>query len=124
VPFVTPSGGASENHPDDGRQTLAICQEKTTETDGGHLGTAQGLIGVSKGFWITMARLAGWSGASSSSTCDVNSDGSTDALDLQRLANVILGVNSGSGDLNHDGRTDALDLQVLANVVLGMASCP
>lgn len=60
VPFTTPSGSASENHANDGRSVAAICQEKTTETDGGHLGTAQGLVSVAKGLWITVARIAGW----------------------------------------------------------------
>jgi hypothetical protein len=60
VPYVTPNGSNSENYPDDGREIPAICQEKTTETDGGHLGTAQGMVSVAKGFWILMARLAGW----------------------------------------------------------------
>jgi hypothetical protein len=60
VPYSTPSGSASENYPDDGRKLPAICQEKTTEVDGGHLATAQGLIGVAKGFWVLAARLAGW----------------------------------------------------------------
>ncbi len=62
VPYTTPSGSGGENYPDDGRQIPAVCQEKTTETDGGHLGTAQGLISVAKGLWILMARVAGWSG--------------------------------------------------------------
>lgn len=60
VPYTTPSGSASENHPDDGRDIPAICQEKTMETDGGHLGTAQGVVSVAKGMWILMARIAGW----------------------------------------------------------------
>jgi len=60
VPYTTPSGSAGENYPDDGRDIPAICQEKTTETDGGHLGTAQGVVSVAKGMWILMARIAGW----------------------------------------------------------------
>jgi hypothetical protein len=60
VAYQTPSGSASENHPDDGLDIPAICQEKTTEADGGHLSTAQGLVSVAKGLWVLHARLAGW----------------------------------------------------------------
>jgi hypothetical protein len=60
VYYETPSGNRWENHPDDGRDIPAVCQEKTTETDGGHLGTAQGLVSVAKGLWILHARIAGW----------------------------------------------------------------
>lgn len=52
-----------ENHPDDGQDLLAICQEYTTETDGGHLGrVSAGKIRVAKAFWVLMARIAGWDG--------------------------------------------------------------
>ncbi|MFZ0427812.1 MAG: hypothetical protein WAO20_06830 [Acidobacteriota bacterium] len=61
VPYTTPSGNASENHPSDGVNIPAVCQEKTLETDGGHLGTAQGVISVAKGFWLLVAEIAGWS---------------------------------------------------------------
>jgi hypothetical protein len=58
--YATPSGNKSENHPDDGLQIPAICQEKTFETDGGHLATAQGTVSVAKGFWVLVAQVAGW----------------------------------------------------------------
>ena len=52
-----------ENHPDDGQQLLAICQEYTTETEGGHLGRVTGgRLRVAKAFWVLMARIAGWDG--------------------------------------------------------------
>jgi hypothetical protein len=59
-------------------------------------------------------------------TCNINGDGSVNYLDLQILANVILGVGqtSSSYDLNSDGRVDYLDLQILSNVILGIRSCP
>lgn len=62
----------------------------------------------------------------SSTTCDINSDSSVNVLDMQSLANVILGINpsSSSFDLNRDARVDVLDLQILNNVVLGLRSCP
>src|SRR5437867_2800090 len=57
--------------------------------------------------------------------CDVNADGSVNALDLQVLINAILeGLTAGSYDVNQDGAVNALDLQTLANVVLGTRTCP
>lgn len=57
VPYLT------ENYPDDGVNYPAICQEYTTETDGGHLGrVSAGKIRVAKAFWVLMARIAGWDG--------------------------------------------------------------
>jgi hypothetical protein len=52
-----------ENYPDDGQDLLAICQDYTTETDGGHLGSVSGgRLQVAKAFWVLMARIAGWEG--------------------------------------------------------------
>jgi hypothetical protein len=52
-----------ENHPDDGQDLLAICQDYTTETDGGHLGSVSGgRVRVAKAFWVLMAKIAGWEG--------------------------------------------------------------
>jgi hypothetical protein len=58
-------------------------------------------------------------------TCDLNSDGGVNAIDLQRMVNMILGLASSSSsyDLNSDGKVDVLDLQILNNVVLGLRSC-
>lgn len=60
------------------------------------------------------------------SMCDLNKDGSVNALDLQLLINSILGVPGSllGGDLNGDGSTNVLDLQLLINVILGVISCP
>jgi hypothetical protein len=50
-----------ENYPDDGLALPAICQDYTTEVDGGHLGSVSGGgIRAAKAFWVLMARLAGW----------------------------------------------------------------
>lgn len=55
------NGNTSENYPDDGLDTLAICPHYTTEVDGGHLGNVSvGKIRVAKAFWVLMAQLAGW----------------------------------------------------------------
>jgi hypothetical protein len=57
VPYLT------ENYPDDGQNYPAICQDYTTETDGGHLGSVSaGKLRVAKAFWVLMARIAGWNG--------------------------------------------------------------
>ena len=59
IPFT--NGNNSEDWPDDGEAFPAICQHYTTETDGGHLGAVSvGKIRVAKGFWVLMARIAGW----------------------------------------------------------------
>jgi len=60
------------------------------------------------------------------SACNINGDASVNVLDLQALANVILGLSpsSSSYDLNNDGTIDVLDLQILNNVILGLRSCP
>src|SRR5206468_2570573 len=46
------------------------------------------------------------------SSCDISGDGAVNVLDLQRVANIILGKTSSTagGDVNHDGRIDVLDL--------------
>lgn len=61
----------------------------------------------------------------SGSGCNINGDSAVNVLDLQALANAILGINPppAGGDLNSDGRVDVLDLQFLSNVILGIRSC-
>jgi len=60
VQYCTMSG-TCENHPNDGQNIIAICQDYTTEIDGGHLGSVSGGgIQIAKAFWVLMARLAGW----------------------------------------------------------------
>lgn len=62
VPYS--NGNNSENFPDDGQNTPAICQHYTSETEGGHLGNVSaGKIRVAKAFWVLMARIAGWDGS-------------------------------------------------------------
>lgn len=48
-----------------GRNLPAICQDYTTESEGGHLGSVSGArIRTAKAFWVLMARVAGWDGIS------------------------------------------------------------
>jgi hypothetical protein len=62
VPYCDMHGNC-EDFPDDGLDLPAICQDYTTETDGGHLGSVSaGKIRVAKAFWVLMARIAGWDG--------------------------------------------------------------
>ncbi len=87
--------------------------------------TAFNASGLESGFSNEVSTTIG--GTPSTSKCDINNTGSVDALDLQIMINVILGIQTmpaGKGDLNGDGRIDALDLQILANVILGLRSCP
>jgi len=60
IEYCTKSGKC-ENFPDDGQNILAICQDYTTETEGGHLGSVSGGgIQIAKAVWVLMARVAGW----------------------------------------------------------------
>lgn len=53
--------GSCENHANDGQSLPAICQDWTTETDGGHLGsTSGGALRIAKAYWVLMAQIAGW----------------------------------------------------------------
>jgi hypothetical protein len=62
VPYCSQSGDC-ENYPNDGHNYPAICQEYTTETNGGHLGSVSGGgLRIAKAFWVLMARIAGWEG--------------------------------------------------------------
>ncbi len=52
---------------------------------------------------------------------DLNADGSVDAIDLQLLVNVLLGLTTNPlADLNTSGSVDAVDLQLLVNFLLGL----
>ena len=61
VAYTSPVNGNVENYPNDGLNLPAICQDYTTETDGGHLGSVSGArIRTAKAFWVLMAQIAGW----------------------------------------------------------------
>lgn len=60
IAYVT-NGTVRENYEDDGLQIPSICQQYTTEVNGGHLGSASvGGIRLAKAFWVLAARIAGW----------------------------------------------------------------
>ncbi len=62
-------GDKCENHPSDGINITAICQDYTTEVDGGHLGSVSAAkIRLAKAFWVLMAHVAGWDPALPAST--------------------------------------------------------
>ncbi len=83
--------------------------------------TAYNTSGSESGFSNIVSATAG---SSSSPSCDVNGDGSVNALDLQGLSNGILaGSTSSVYDINRDTAVNALDLQRLANIILGTAVC-
>ena len=83
--------------------------------------TAYNTSGSESGFSNIVSATAG---SSSSPSCDVNGDGSVNALDLQGLSNGILaGSTSSVYDINRDIAVNALDLQRLANIILGTAVC-
>ncbi len=51
-------------YPNDGVNQPAICQDYTTEVDGGHLGSvSSGGLRIMKAYWVLMARIAGWNPA-------------------------------------------------------------
>lgn len=80
--------GAFENYPDDGRDYPAICQDYTTEVDGGHLGSVSaGRVQVAKAAWVLMARLAGWEPLFG----DFDGDQDVDLDDYRRFADCLSG---------------------------------
>ena len=84
--------------------------------------TAVNIDGLESDFSNEVFTTIGGSGV----TCDINGDSTINAIDLQALANIILGMSppSSSFDVNLDGSLDVLDLQIPNNTVLGLRSCP
>jgi YD repeat-containing protein len=58
--------------------------------------------------------------------CDVNGDGQVNAVDVQAIVNMALGVTSSTvaADFDEDGVINVVDVQTLINVVAGIATCP
>jgi hypothetical protein len=82
------------------------------------------------------ARLVGWSlnnssgypemwlgtlsSTSTANRCDINGDGTIDAIDVQMTINQTLGA-CGNADLNGDGPCNVIDIQRVINASLGGA---
>jgi hypothetical protein len=90
------------------------------------IGTATNFCPYSKTEISSHASLYSSCLASVSGNCDINNDGQVNVLDMQSLANTILGIAACPNvcDSNKDGSVNVLDLQLQANVVLGTAACP
>jgi hypothetical protein len=54
-----------------------------------------------------------------SSPCDIDSNGSLNEMDVQLITNIALGIQAGNADLDGDGRTTVVDVQRIINAVLG-----
>lgn len=53
-------------------------------------------------------------------SCDFNSDGIVNALDVQLAVNQAIGISScDSADLNRDGQCDTADVQRVVDAALG-----
>lgn len=52
-------------------------------------------------------------------TCDLNTDGRNDVLDLQLQVNQALRVTTCTNDLNHDGSCNVVDVQRVINAIIG-----
>jgi hypothetical protein len=55
----------------------------------------------------------------SGSACDVNSDGTTNVVDVQQEVNQALGTTNCTADINKDGQCTVIDVQRVVNAALG-----
>ena len=61
------------------------------------------------------------SGQANQATCDLNSDGGLNVVDLQLSVNAALGLTGcGRGDLDGNGRCDVVDVQRVAGAAVGL----
>jgi hypothetical protein len=131
VQYCTPTGNC-ENHASDGYNYPAICQDFTTELEGGHLGSVSGAkIMLAKAYWVLMAQIAGWNPDSNpppppsptptltpnpsptpTTQYDLNQDGITNIFDLFYLVARFNQTNS-PADLNQTGRVDIFDFTTI-----------
>jgi hypothetical protein len=71
----------------------------------------------------TAASISGMSGTIAVlqySKCDINQDGVTNVVDVQREINEALGVVTPTHDLNGDGVVNVVDVQIVINAALGL----
>jgi hypothetical protein len=85
--------------------------------------------GLATGAAAGTSNISATSGAVSGSTlltvsafskCDINADGVTNVIDVQREINEALGVSSAVNDLNGDGVVNVIDVQIVINAALGL----
>jgi len=75
---------------------------------------------ISVAFILFLGLSASPLAANPSSACDLNSDGSVNAVDVQLVIDQVLGTLAcTNGDLDGDGRCDVADVQRIVNAVLG-----
>jgi hypothetical protein len=118
VEYCTPAGNC-ENYPNDGVNHPAICQDYTTETNGGHLGSVSaGKIQVAKAYWVLMAQIAGWNPGSTATPPPTSTITPTPTRVYTPTPTVAAASPTPTlrpGDANGDGRVDGLDYVIWLN---------
>ena len=71
---------------------------------------------------VNFAQLDAAMGASTGLTCDLNQDGVFNVLDVQLMANQVLGLTACTNDLDGSGSCTIIDVQRVVNAALG-GSC-
>ncbi|MCC6455997.1 MAG: hypothetical protein IT328_13675 [Caldilineaceae bacterium] len=105
----------------DGQNFPAICQDYTTEADGGHLGSVSGgKIRMAKAFWVLMARIAGWDGVSSGGGGGDDGGGGDGGGGGGTAEDLIFadGFESGNLEMWSNRYTDRNDLAVARSAAL------
>ena len=75
----------------------------------------------------TLIDIGAFEHTANSSLCDLNADPQVNVVDLQRLINIVIGIDARAGamgDLDFDGDITELDVQILIDVILGNTACP
>src|SRR5437870_4448268 len=68
---------------------------------------------------LVLLTLRGLTAQTPSSPCDVNTDGSVNIVDVQRVVNQSLGNSACTADLNKDGTCNVADVQLVITSALG-----
>jgi len=106
-----------ENYPDDSINQPAICQNYTTETDGGHLYSSMSVM-MGKMYWVLMAQIAGWNpgqvGPSPTPQPTLSPTPRPTNTPTPPPASTPTPIRI-PGDANGDGRVDEVDYQIWFN---------